>query len=86
MNIINVGLVHRKKICETIRCAYNRTHTILHIDVYQTRRSFANTNDHNMLGLESLKGRLVLVDLAGSDRIDKATSRTKQIEEAKHIN
>ena len=59
----------------------SRSHTILHIDVYQTRHRMDLSNQ-----VEFLKGRLVLVDLAGSERVNKTQSKGIRFEEAKHIN
>lgn len=59
----------------------SRSHTVLHIDVYQTRHK---KGSHTQV--EYLKGRLVLVDLAGSERVNKTHSTGVRFEEAKHIN
>ena len=59
----------------------SRSHTVLHIDVYQTRHK-QDSQDQ----VEYLKGRLVLVDLAGSERVNKTHSKGIRFEEAKHIN
>lgn len=57
----------------------SRSHTILHIDVYQTRQ-------HEDDQVEQVQARLVLVDLAGSERVRRTTSKGQRLEEAKHIN
>ena len=59
----------------------SRSHTVLHIDVYQTRHRQDSADQ-----VEYLKGRLVLVDLAGSERVNKTHSKGIRFEEAKHIN
>ena len=41
----------------------SRSHTILHVDVYQHRAT------DNPDRIEHVKGRLVLADLAGSERV-----------------
>jgi len=57
----------------------SRSHTILNIDVYQTKQiSFNKT--------QQITGRLTLVDLAGSERVRSTTSNGTRLEEAKHIN
>ena len=66
MNIVNAGLSYRKMASQAMNDTSSRSHTILHIDVYQTRHRQDSTDQ-----VEYLKGRLVLVDLAGSERVSK---------------
>ena len=83
MNIVNAGLSYRKMASQAMNDTSSRSHTILHIDVYQTRhRQDSSSADQ----VEYLKGRLVLVDLAGSERVSKTQSKGVRFEEAKHIN
>ena len=81
MNIVNAGLIHRMMASQAMNDTSSRSHTVLHIDVYQTRHR-QDTADQ----VEYLKGRLVLVDLAGSERVNKTKSKGIRFEEAKHIN
>ena len=81
MNIVNAGLIHRQMASQAMNDTSSRSHTVLHIDVYQTRHKWDNSNQ-----VEYLKGRLVLVDLAGSERVRKTQSKGIRFEEAKHIN
>ena len=81
MNIVNAGLLHRKMASQAMNDTSSRSHTVLHVDVYQTRHKQDSTNQ-----VEFLKGRLVLVDLAGSERVNKTLSKGIRFEEAKHIN
>lgn len=37
MNIVNAGLMHRQMASQAMNDTSSRSHTILHIDVYQTR-------------------------------------------------
>ena len=57
----------------------SRSHTILNIDVYQ---NFSLGGDK----VQRVRGRLVLADLAGSERVRRTTAKGIQLEEAKHIN
>ena len=59
----------------------SRSHTILHVDVYQSR-----TYNQQASQVEQVQARLVLVDLAGSERVRRTTSKGVRLEEAKHIN
>ena len=65
----------------------SRSHTILHVDVYQTKsvRSKFRSIDPNE-EVEQIQARLVLVDLAGSERVRRTTSKGQRLVEAKHIN
>lgn len=81
MNIVNAGLLHRKMASQAMNDTSSRSHTVLHVDVYQTRYKQDSQNQ-----VEYLKGRLVLVDLAGSERVNKTLSKGVRFEEAKHIN
>lgn len=81
MNIVNAGLIHRQMASQAMNDTSSRSHTVLHIDVYQTRHKQDSTDQ-----VEYLKGRLVLVDLAGSERVNKTQSKGVRFEEAKHIN
>ena len=81
MNIVNAGLLHRQMASQSMNDTSSRSHTVLHIDVYQTRHK-QDSQDQ----VEYLKGRLVLVDLAGSERVNKTQSKGIRFEEAKHIN
>lgn len=56
----------------------SRSHTILHIDIEQHRKVETGT--------QIIQGRLVLADLAGSERVRRTTSSGIRLEEAKHIN
>ena len=80
MKLVNAGLMHREMGSHQMNETSSRSHTILHIDVYQTRRT-EQTNR-----VEHIHGRLVLADLAGSERVRKTTSTGVRLEEAKHIN
>ena len=80
MKIVNAGLMHREMGSHQMNETSSRSHTLLHIDVYQTRRT-EQTNK-----IEHIHGRLVLADLAGSERVRKTTSTGIRLEEAKHIN
>jgi hypothetical protein len=57
----------------------SRSHTILNVDVYQTKQIAYNKT-------QQVSGRLTLVDLAGSERVRSTTSNGTRLEEAKHIN
>ena len=83
MNIVNAGLSYRKMASQAMNDTSSRSHTILHIDVYQTRHRQGSSSADQV---EYLKGRLVLVDLAGSERVSKTQSKGVRFEEAKHIN
>lgn len=56
----------------------SRSHTVLCIDVEQHRRVEAGTH--------IVQGRMVLADLAGSERVRRTTSTGVRLDEAKHIN
>ena len=56
----------------------SRSHTVLCIDVEQHRRVEAGTH--------IIQGRMVLADLAGSERVRRTTSTGVRLDEAKHIN
>lgn len=56
----------------------SRSHTILHIDIEQQTKV--------QQGVQIVQGRLVLADLAGSERVRRTTSSGVRLEEAKHIN
>eukprot|EP00347_Sterkiella_histriomuscorum_P006853 403351186 len=79
MNIINAGLEHRQMASQNMNQTSSRSHTILNIDVFQTKQiGFSNT--------QQVTGRLTLVDLAGSERVRHTTSSGARLDEAKHIN
>ena len=80
MKIVNAGLMHREIGNHQMNETSSRSHTILHVDVYQSR-----STEHPDK-VEHIKGRLVLADLAGSERVRKTSSTGVRLEEAKHIN
>jgi hypothetical protein len=57
----------------------SRSHTVLHVDIEQHRRQPDGST-------QVIQGRLVLADLAGSERVRRTTSSGIRLEEAKHIN
>lgn len=67
MTIINAGLEHRQMASQGMNLTSSRSHTILNIDLYQTKQTARGT--------EEVAGRLTLVDLAGSERVRHTTSR-----------
>lgn len=79
MSIINAGLEHRQMASQNMNLTSSRSHTILNIDVYQTKQIAYNKT-------QQVSGRLTLVDLAGSERVRSTTSNGTRLEEAKHIN
>ena len=68
MKIVNAGLMHREIGPHHMNWTSSRAHTVLHVDVYQTRA----TSDPDRV--EHVKGRLVLADLAGSERVRQTHS------------
>ena len=80
MKIVNAGLMHREMGNHQMNDTSSRSHTILHVDVYQSRAT------EHPDKVEHIKGRLVLADLAGSERVRKTSSTGIRLEEAKHIN
>lgn len=81
INIINAGMQFREIASQKMNETSSRSHTILHVDVYQHRHFPADPNQ-----VEQVQARLVLVDLAGSERVRRTTSKGVRLEEAKHIN
>lgn len=81
VNIINAGMKYRQMASQRMNDTSSRSHTILHVDVYQSR---PYRNERHQV--EQLQARLVLVDLAGSERVRRTTSKGVRLEEAKHIN
>ena len=78
--MINAGMKYRHMASQRMNDTSSRSHTILHVDVYQTR--LLQGSDQ----VEQVQARLVLVDLAGSERVRRTTSKGQRLEEAKHIN
>ena len=68
LNIINAGLEFREIASQSMNTTSSRSHTILYIDIYQTRKHPGTKN------YETIYGRLTLVDLAGSERVRRTTS------------
>ncbi len=68
MTIINAGLEHRQMASQNMNLTSSRSHTILNIDVYQTKQIAFNKT-------QQVSGRLTLVDLAGSERVRSTTSK-----------
>ena len=68
MTIINAGLEHRQMASQNMNLTSSRSHTILNIDVYQTKQIAFNKT-------QQVTGRLTLVDLAGSERVRSTTSK-----------
>jgi len=90
IKIINAGMKFRQIASQKMNDTSSRSHTILHIDVYQTRQpqtgQSSNQRENESDQIEQVQARLVLVDLAGSERVRRTTSKGLRLEEAKHIN
>lgn len=71
VNIINAGMKFRHMASQQMNDTSSRSHTILHIDVYQSKPY--SSGDQNEV--ENVQARLVLVDLAGSERVRRTTSK-----------
>lgn len=76
--LINAGLSQRVIASQSMNETSSRSHTVLCIDVEQHRRVEAGTH--------IIQGRMVLADLAGSERVRRTTSTGVRLDEAKHIN
>jgi len=63
----------REMASQKMNMTSSRSHTILHVDVYQTKHYDMSTED--MTQSEQIQARLVLVDLAGSERVRRTTSK-----------
>ena len=61
----------------------SRSHTILAIDIEKSNRVTAGGSTAN---LTALKGRLILCDLAGSERVSKTKAEGTTLKEANNIN
>jgi len=85
VNIINAGMQYREMASQKMNETSSRSHTVLHIDVYQSRQ-YQEQSIAVPEGVEQVQARLVLVDLAGSERVRRTTSKGLRLEEAKHIN
>lgn len=68
MTIINAGLEHRQMASQSMNQTSSRSHTILNVDIFQTKQIDYNKS-------EEVQGCLTLVDLAGSERVRHTTSR-----------
>jgi len=78
LTLINAGLNQRVIASQNMNETSSRSHTVLYIDVEQQKQ----TRD----GTQIIQGRLVLADLAGSERVRRTTSTGIRLDEAKHIN
>lgn len=79
MNIINAGLQYRNMAGTAMNEASSRSHTLLHVDLVQVYRQKDGYP-------QRLKSRLVLADLAGSERVRRTAPTGVRLEEAKYIN
>lgn len=78
LTLINAGLTQRVIASQNMNETSSRSHTVLYIDVEQ--------QIHTRDGTQIIQGRLVLADLAGSERVRRTTSTGIRLDEAKHIN
>jgi hypothetical protein len=64
----------------------SRSHTIFSLDIEKSTRVIDPTKSGEAKNLTALKGRLVLCDLAGSERVAKTKAEGATLKEAAHIN
>jgi hypothetical protein len=78
MNIINAGLRSRHVAGQAMNEESSRSHTLLHVDIVQVQKREGYP--------VKMRSRLVLADLAGSERVRNTTPTGVRLEEAKYIN
>ena len=62
LNLVNAGLTHRQVAIHNMNETSSRSHTILHIDIFLSKKNEGGQVEH-------VFSRLVLADLADSERV-----------------
>ena len=96
VEFVNFGLENRAMAPTLMNTTSSRSHTILTIEIDQ--RPFERLNDKGRsengnsgrtdseYAMKTMQSKLLLIDLAGSERVRRTTSKGRRLEEAKSIN
>ena len=86
MKLFEYGDLHRSVGCTKMNNKSSRSHTVF--TLYITRRNKLSDADYDSgeVGKQEFKGRLILVDLAGCERLSKTEATGKTLKEAASIN
>jgi len=93
VEFVNYGLENRAMAPTLMNTTSSRSHTILTLEIHQRPRhkevSGEDDNDNDDVhggDGKTMFSKLLLIDLAGSERVRRTTSKGRRLEEAKSIN
>ncbi|CAG9578158.1 putative kinesin [Leishmania major strain Friedlin] len=87
MACFQVGLARKEMASTSMNSTSSRSHTIFTLNIVKAKKVVAVTVGTEAEGPTiALEGRLVLCDLAGSERVSKTHAEGKTLDEATHIN
>lgn len=89
MAAYNLGASRKEMTNTSMNLTSSRSHTVFTLYVKKTTKKKVVTvgdDEAPQSGMTALEGRLVLCDLAGSERVSKTHAEGKTLDEATHIN
>ncbi|RNF06727.1 putative kinesin [Trypanosoma rangeli] len=89
MELFSIGMSRKEMTCTAMNESSSRSHTIFNFNITRSKKVKVVEVKTGELGdtpATALEGRLVICDLAGSERISKTHAEGKSLGEATHIN
>jgi hypothetical protein len=91
MQLFRLGVDRKEMTSTEMNLTSSRSHTIFTFYIHKSARTAVRARDAgateaNTLATIALEGRIVLCDLAGSERVSKTHAVGKTLDEAQHIN
>ena len=91
MQLFRQGVERKEMTSTEMNLTSSRSHTIFTFYIHKSARAAFRARDSgateaNTMATIALEGRIVLCDLAGSERVSKTQASGKTLDEAQHIN
>lgn len=86
MNAFKTGMARKEMASTSMNNTSSRSHTVFTLNINKSRKTGAVEVGGGGGAAVALEGRLVLCDLAGSERVSKTHAEGKTLDEATHIN
>ncbi|KPA83006.1 putative kinesin [Leptomonas pyrrhocoris] len=86
MDAFKTGMSRKEMASTSMNNTSSRSHTVFTLNINKSRKTHAVEVGAGGDAAVALEGRLVLCDLAGSERVSKTHAEGKTLDEATHIN
>jgi hypothetical protein len=86
LNAFKTGMARKEMASTSMNNTSSRSHTVFTLNINKSRKTKAVEVGAGGDSAVALEGRLVLCDLAGSERVSKTHAEGKTLDEATHIN